>query len=105
MGAGSRRFPEARSVISAELSAESLRQLYGIAGRLKYIPSEYDANFRVETGQETLVLKIMRPGCDPGLVDLQCALLDHLAERAPHIILPRVHSTKEGERVGRVALS
>ena len=102
MGAGSPRFPDGGRVIGIEPAAAALQRLYGLEGHLEPLPAEYDANFRVDTGEERLVLKVMRPACDTGLVDLQCALLDHLAASAPDIPLSRVRETLAGEKVGRL---
>ena len=41
----------------------------------------------------------MHPARDRGLVELQCAALRHLEERAPHLPLPRVVPTSAGETV------
>ncbi|HEY2820673.1 MAG TPA: aminotransferase class III-fold pyridoxal phosphate-dependent enzyme [Candidatus Acidoferrum sp.] len=43
------------------------------------------------------VLKVMHPARDPALIDLQCQALQHLAQRAPQIGLPRVCLNKLGE--------
>lgn len=62
------------------------------------LPGEYDANFKLTAGDgRCFVLKIMHPARDPGLVDLQCAALRHLADAAPGLRLPRVQMTRGGE--------
>ena len=43
------------------------------------------------------VLKIMHPARDSALIDLQCRALQHLAERAPQLTLPRVCLANTGE--------
>ena len=43
------------------------------------------------------VLKAMHPGRERGLVELQCAALRHIEDRAPHLPLPRVVPTTAGE--------
>ena len=43
------------------------------------------------------VLKAMHPARDRGLVELQCAALRHVEDRAPHLPLPRVVPTTAGE--------
>jgi 4-aminobutyrate aminotransferase-like enzyme/Ser/Thr protein kinase RdoA (MazF antagonist) len=70
------------------------REVYGLEAEARPLPGEYDANFHLTTGEGPgLVLKVMHPEREPGLVDLQCAALRHLAERAPHLTLPRVRAT------------
>jgi 4-aminobutyrate aminotransferase-like enzyme/Ser/Thr protein kinase RdoA (MazF antagonist) len=77
---------------------EILRGVYGLDGRLTPLPSEYDRNFLVEAdGVGRFVLKVMRRDMEPGLVDLQCAALAHLAARDPSLVVPRVHPTAAGK--------
>ncbi len=66
------------------------------------LPGEYDANFKLTTRDgRCFVLKIMHPGRDPGLVELQCAALRHLANAAPDLRLPRVQETRSGDLMVR----
>jgi 4-aminobutyrate aminotransferase-like enzyme/Ser/Thr protein kinase RdoA (MazF antagonist) len=77
--------------------AAALAGTHGISGRLELLDGEYDLNFRVVTaGTPTHVLKVMRPDCDLGLVDLQCAALAHLARTAPGVPLPRLVPALDG---------
>ena len=74
-----------------------LEDYWGLEAEIEPLPSEYDRNFRVETGGgERFVLKVMRAGYGPELVDLQCKALDHIARRVPDVSLPRVQSTRGG---------
>lgn len=61
------------------------------------LPGEYDNNFQLtaEDGQ-LFVLKVMHPARHAEFVDMQCRALTHLAERSPHLRLPRVVPTTEG---------
>lgn len=77
--------------------AAILAESHGIVAELERLDGEYDQNFRVVTdGRPAHVLKVMRPGCDPALVDLQCAALAHLAMAAPALPLPRVVPALDG---------
>ena len=77
-----------------------LADSYGIDARLERLDGEYDLNFSVLTdGRRSHVLKVMRAGCDPALVDLQCAALTHLARRVPSAPLPRVVAARDGARM------
>jgi len=61
------------------------REVYGLEAEVRPLPGEYDANFHLTGGESPgFVLKVMHPERERGLVDLQCAALQHLAERAPH---------------------
>jgi len=66
------------------------------------LPGEYDANFKLTASDgRCFVLKIMHPGRDPGLMDLQCAALRHLANVDPGLRLPRVQPTRSGDLMVR----
>lgn len=73
-----------------------LREEYEIAGTCRLLPGEYDLNIRVDAEAESYLLKIMRSGCDPAFVDMQCRALARLAERAPELPLQRVVPTRAG---------
>ncbi len=63
------------------------RDLYSLKATATELNGEFDDNFhlRTRTGEE-FTLKIMRPDCDLGLVELQIALLNHLRD----LPVPRV---------------
>jgi 4-aminobutyrate aminotransferase-like enzyme/Ser/Thr protein kinase RdoA (MazF antagonist) len=85
--------------VTTEIATRIARDIYGISGNPTPLPGEWDANFRLRTPEgEELVLKIMRPDCDPALVDLQCRVLDRLEQHAPSLTMPRVRRTKSAER-------
>ncbi len=74
------------------------RELYGLEAEAEPLPGEYDANFHLTAGAGSgFVLKVMHPERERGLIDLQSAALRHLAARAPHLTLPRVRLTKDGD--------
>lgn len=70
------RNPNRTTPSQAEQLAHDLFDLDGAATPLN---GEFDDNFHLKTrdGRE-FALKIMRPDCDPALVDLQIAILNHL---------------------------
>ena len=89
----------------SEAEAERLAlQLYGLRGRARSLPGEYDHNFHLisEDGAE-FVLKVMHPDRERALIELQCRALAHLAEDAPSLTLPRVHPTRNGESMAMVS--
>jgi len=64
---------------------------YGVAGVVSRLDGEFDINLAVHRdGRLQAVFKVMRPGCDTGLVEMQVAALDHLAATAPQLQVPRV---------------
>jgi 4-aminobutyrate aminotransferase-like enzyme/Ser/Thr protein kinase RdoA (MazF antagonist)/murein DD-endopeptidase MepM/ murein hydrolase activator NlpD len=89
--------------------AEAVRiahELYGLAASARALPGEYDDNFHLTgaDGQE-LVLKVMHPARERSFVDLQCQALRHLAQRAPHLTLPRVLPDRDGELFSAVTIA
>jgi len=88
---------------------EWARELYGLEVSAKSLPGEYDDNFHLTNERagadaargllsaSAFVLKAMHPARERDFIDLQCRALQHLAERAPQILLPRVCATKNGD--------
>ncbi|WP_170587853.1 aminotransferase class III-fold pyridoxal phosphate-dependent enzyme [Ruegeria arenilitoris] len=71
--------------------AATLRRVWGLDARLSRLDGEYDLNFLVQaTNGQDYVLKVMRAGCDPQLVDLQIKALEHIAAEAPGLPFPKV---------------
>ncbi len=94
--------PEGRAAHPlAETDAALLaRRLYGLEAEVLSLPGEFDDNFRLAGPDGRLfVLKAMHPARERGLVELQCAALRHLEERAPHLPVPRVVPTRGGDTV------
>src|SRR5258705_1605548 len=113
----------ARATTEAE-AVELARELYGLAGSAKAVPGEYDDNFhltpqdlagtqpslagplsnplhtKTEAAGAEFVLKVMHPARERSFIDMQCRALQHLAERAPQLTLPRVILNRSGEAVG-----
>jgi 4-aminobutyrate aminotransferase-like enzyme/Ser/Thr protein kinase RdoA (MazF antagonist) len=74
------------------------REVYGLEATARSLPGEYDDNFRlVAHDAGAFVLKIMHPARAESFVDMQCRALAHLATRAPHLALPRVIPTAQGQ--------
>jgi len=95
--------PPSRS--AAQDAVRLARERYGLEARACPLPSEYDDNFRLETADGSVrVLKIMHPMRDPGFVDMQCAALRTIAERAPGLPVPEVIPDREGRPWSTTAL-
>jgi 4-aminobutyrate aminotransferase-like enzyme/Ser/Thr protein kinase RdoA (MazF antagonist) len=91
--------------ISLDDAIRLARDIYGLEVSARPLPGEYDNNFQVTTADgRAFVLKIMHAGRERGFLDLQCQALQHLAERAPEIAVPRVRLTSQGEAFTKVAL-
>ena len=74
---------------------EKLKELYGLQAELEQLVGEWDLNFKAtaSNGKEYIV-KVMRKGCEEGLIALQCATLFHLENTTKEILLPNVVLTK-----------
>jgi 4-aminobutyrate aminotransferase-like enzyme/Ser/Thr protein kinase RdoA (MazF antagonist) len=79
-------------------AARIARELYGLEVSARTLPGEYDDNFQLKaTDGCAYVLKVMHPAREHSFIDLQCQALRHLAQRAPHLALPRVLLSRSGE--------
>ncbi len=75
----------------------ALQVHWGIKAELTHLAGEYDLNFRADaTDGVSYILKVMRVGCDPALVDMQAAALAHVALTDPSIPMPRVVPADNG---------
>ncbi|HEY2121322.1 MAG TPA: aminotransferase class III-fold pyridoxal phosphate-dependent enzyme [Candidatus Acidoferrum sp.] len=99
--------PESRvaAPTSVVAAAQLARDLYGLDADVRPLPGEYDDNFHaVAKDSREFVLKIMHPLREAAFVDAQCRALAHLAERAPHLLLPRVVRNLQGELYSKVKI-
>lgn len=81
-----------------------LREMYGIEATARPLPGEYDDNFHAVDGAgRQFVLKLMHPGREAGLIDMQCRALAHIAARDPGLGVPRVCPTRTGDLYGSTA--
>jgi len=92
--------PEARVAqpVTESEAAQLARQIFSLEVSAKSLPGEYDDNFHLTSvdGRE-FVLKIMHPSREHAFVEMQCQALQHLAHRAPHLLLPRVCPTPNAD--------
>src|SRR5437667_459540 len=87
----------AHSVTEAE-AVRLARELYGIETAARTLPGEYDDNFHLTSRDgHGFVLKVMHPAREQSFIDMQCRALQHLAQRAPQLPLPRVIPNRQGE--------
>src|SRR5215472_7115209 len=91
--------------VSLDEAVRLARDIYSLEVSARSLPGEYDNNFHVTTTEgRAFVLKVMHGGRERSFLDLQCGALQHLAERAPEITLPRVQLTSRNEAFTKVAL-
>ncbi|MBZ5526287.1 MAG: aminotransferase class III-fold pyridoxal phosphate-dependent enzyme [Acidobacteriia bacterium] len=97
----------ASSPVTEKEAVRLAREIYGLEAAARALPGEYDHNFHLTgagpdglgTSGAGTVLKVMHPARERGVVELQCAALQHLARRAPQLALPRVVTARSGEAV------
>ena len=77
--------------------AGALSSAWGIDATLDALAGEYDLNLRATaTDGRRFILKVMRPGCDEGFVDLLCRAHAHIQSRDPSVPVPAVIPTRDG---------
>jgi len=101
----------ARPTTEAE-AVELARELYGLAVSADSLPGEYDDNFHLTALGDNpphakdeaagFVLKVMHPARERSFIDMQCRALQHLAQRAPQLTLPRVKPNRNGEALAAI---
>src|SRR5690349_12163277 len=112
MGAVDRLASEGAAALSTDapcLAPAELRALaqglHGIDGSVQPLAGERDQNCRVEGADgRRFVLKVSNPSEPVEVVDFQIAALDHIAQAAPDLPVPRVVRTLDGRTRGTVAL-
>ena len=100
--------PEARVAQPvAESEAQRLaREIFCLEAIAKPLPGEYDDNFHLTSSdRREFVLKIMHPAREASFVEMQYRALQHLAERAPHLSLPRVCSSNDAKPFAQATLT
>jgi Ser/Thr protein kinase RdoA (MazF antagonist) len=84
--------------------ARIARERWGLEPvEVRRLETERDDTFRIDTADGRAVLKVANPADPPDVVDLQCAVLEHIASADPSIPVPRLRRTSAGERWARVA--
>jgi 4-aminobutyrate aminotransferase-like enzyme/Ser/Thr protein kinase RdoA (MazF antagonist) len=100
--------PEARVAqpVTESEAARLAREIFSLDVSAKSLPGEYDDNFHLTSARgREFVLKVMHPAREQSFVEMQCRALQHLAERAPNLSLPRVCATPNGDAFTLATLS
>ncbi|MDF1573931.1 MAG: aminotransferase class III-fold pyridoxal phosphate-dependent enzyme [Bacteroidales bacterium] len=63
-------------------------ELFGIQGVAMALPGEIDFNFRIESPDQSYLLKVARPGTEQDYLEFQQAILQHVARSPAEIISP-----------------
>jgi 4-aminobutyrate aminotransferase-like enzyme/Ser/Thr protein kinase RdoA (MazF antagonist) len=86
-----------RRRLSSGEAVRIARDLYGIGGAARELPSERDQNFHLEGPDGAFVLKVAGPAEPDGVLQLQDEALLWLEERAPELAIPRLVAARSGE--------
>ena len=103
-----RQRPRSRESSSHAHWQAVLKEQWGIDARLTRLEGEYDLNF-LAVGDGAHILKIMRAGCEPDFVEMQCRAFEHIrasAARLPGceaVPVPEVIHTSSGGLYATVA--
>jgi 4-aminobutyrate aminotransferase-like enzyme/Ser/Thr protein kinase RdoA (MazF antagonist)/murein DD-endopeptidase MepM/ murein hydrolase activator NlpD len=90
------------STIPHQHWTQVLSDHWGVSGQLDQLDGEYDLNFRV-SGEISAILKVMRPGCEDDLIDLQCSALSHMRSKSPDLPVPGFIPAQNGAAFIHVA--
>lgn len=82
--------------VSNEAAVAITAKHFGIAASVSKLPSERNHMFKLVADGRSFVLKISNPSEDPGITNLQTAVLQHIEAMDPEIPVPRVVPTREG---------
>jgi 4-aminobutyrate aminotransferase-like enzyme/Ser/Thr protein kinase RdoA (MazF antagonist) len=89
--------------IDERRASDLARDFFGFEASARALPGEYDDNFHLLAPDGTgRVLKVMHPGRERSLIDLQSAALEHIAAHAPNVTLPRVCRTLDDAPIAEV---
>lgn len=93
-----------RPDVTAEEAGDILQSRYGLSGQLSELGSQQDRNYRVDTGDQTYVLKICHMIYETIELEAQNAAIRHLAgiEGAPRV--PRVVASTDGQDIVAVVV-
>jgi hydroxylysine kinase len=84
--------------VAIDWAADLLRRVYGLAGTLKPLSGERDANFLLECapGGARCMLKLSHPDEDPLVADFQTQALLHVAAADPGLPVQRLWRDRQG---------
>lgn len=93
---GVRSLARSTTRISGAEAERLAAEHWGIAGRAVELPAEVDENFRLETAERTLLLKVMPADEAEELTDFVTRALLHVADRLEEVCVQEVVATAAG---------
>lgn len=89
-----------RPEVSSDEAARAVALAYGVEGVPVPLPGERDRNFRLDTADGPLCLKVANRLDDLEVVEMQALALEHVARVDAGLPVPRVVRTRAGSPVG-----
>lgn len=83
-------------------ASEIAARVFGVKGIANRLDSERDANFRIDAGSRSFVLKVYNAAEREDVVDMQTRALMHVAATDPGLPVPRLAPTRDGALVGAI---
>ncbi len=93
-----------RPEVTPDVAVGVAERVFGITGEAVPLPGERDANFRIDTGDAPLCLKIANPLDPLEVVEMQALAMEHVERVDPALPVPRVVRTTGGEPASVVEL-
>ncbi len=78
-----------------------VHEFYNLDATVEPLPGELDLNYRVRTSDGDFVLKLSRPGTDLKALELQHAVMDHLASKST-VDVARMMPTRSGDGITQI---
>jgi 4-aminobutyrate aminotransferase-like enzyme/Ser/Thr protein kinase RdoA (MazF antagonist) len=89
--------------LTPERAEQVALTLFGVRGSASPLVSERDQNFRIdEPGGGRWVLKVSNAAEEPGVIEMEVAAVEHIAEQDPDLAVPRAKPTLQGDLIGSV---
>lgn len=85
------------------VAAAALERNYGVDGKIRPLPGEYDLNLGIEADGARYVFKVMRAGCNPDFILMQIAAMERARKAGLGASIPEVIRTRNGEAFARLA--
>jgi len=81
----------------------TLQHQYGLRGRLHPLPGELDLNYRLDTSDgRRFTVKVAHAGEKEEHLDMQNAVMDHLAKKGLDLKVPQIIPNKKNEKISTI---
>ncbi|MCJ8323848.1 MAG: aminotransferase class III-fold pyridoxal phosphate-dependent enzyme [Rhizobiales bacterium] len=80
--------------------ADKVKKNWGIDANIQTLVGEYDLNFKITSGNNAYILKIMRPDCSPAFMDFQAEIFAHFNGSSAY--LPEIIPSHDGQNFVKI---